>query len=280
LDGPCARIARAGEDLTGLSAEMGAFFAARPFTPVEAEFDKRLRVQVYRATGGPGPLPVGWGVTVGDIAHNLRAALDGLAWQLALLKGPRPSQRTAFPVHLRATTRLRDSGGNPLPHFWNHQSGKANREIQSIDRKYWPRIEAFQPYKRGNGHRRSALYHLSELNNTDKHRLVTVINPTVGSVSWSGYARQTNFNARATLRPGTKIGHIAPVPADQEMVHLNLKTGKFEPITGYATHTLEFSSAVRFGDSCRAVKGLGVIPTLRGMIDEVSRVVDSFAREF
>ena len=39
------------------------------------------------------------------------------------------------------------------------------------------------------------------------------------------------------------------------------------------------SSKVRFGDSCDAVKGLPVILALERMADEVSRVIESFARE-
>lgn len=281
LEGPRAKIARARADLSTLSDEMVGLFDTHPFHVEEAEFDSRLRATVYRATGGPASLPVEWGVTVGDIAHNLRAALDGLAWQLALLQGPRPYQRTAFPVHIRGTTTRRDASRNLLPHFWNHRNGTSNREIQSIDPKYWPRIEGFQPYKRGNGHRNSPLFRLSELNNTDKHRLVAVINPVVGNVRWSGLSGGTRFNKRATLRSGAKVGHVTQVPADKKLFTFNVVTGKVDRFAdGHKTSRFELSAGVRFGHTCEAVKGLGVVSTLSQMVGAVSGVIDAFAAEF
>jgi hypothetical protein len=35
-----------------------------------------------------------WGLVVGDVLHNLRSALDHLAWQLVLANGKSPTSRT------------------------------------------------------------------------------------------------------------------------------------------------------------------------------------------
>ena len=49
-------------------------------------------------THGPGRADVEWSLILGDLLHNLRSALDHLAWQLVVDGGGTPSQDTNFPV--------------------------------------------------------------------------------------------------------------------------------------------------------------------------------------
>ena len=45
-----------------------------------------------------------WSIRIGEVLHQLRSALDHLAWQLVLLDGARPSRQTQFPILDRAPT--------------------------------------------------------------------------------------------------------------------------------------------------------------------------------
>ena len=47
-------------------------------------------------------LPADFSAVVGDFFHNVRSALDHLAWQLVLRHGLEPTRKTAFPIHLEA----------------------------------------------------------------------------------------------------------------------------------------------------------------------------------
>jgi hypothetical protein len=63
---------------------------------VVGEFNRQTSEYVIR---GKVTKPTGEiGVIAGDAVHNLRSALDHLAWQLALLNTAKPHPRTQFPI--------------------------------------------------------------------------------------------------------------------------------------------------------------------------------------
>jgi hypothetical protein len=88
----------------------------------------------------------------GDVSHNLRCALDHLAYQLVLV------------------------GGEPRKHKWediqfpifdspkNYDAGKI-RKLEGMRREAIEAIDRLKPYKGGN----NALWLLRRLDNTDKH---------------------------------------------------------------------------------------------------------------
>lgn len=82
-----------------------------------------------------------WSVEIGEIGHNLRSALDGISWELALLKTSHPYERTAFPIYLTCFTK----GGRP-PCFWGQKPRDGRTLLQSVPDRYWTPIERFQPY--------------------------------------------------------------------------------------------------------------------------------------
>jgi hypothetical protein len=114
-------------------------------------------------------------VCVGDIIHNLRSALDHLAWQLACAftdGNPSQSRRIQFPIEDDPKTfktrcgKLQDHGA------WLAEIDPAHRAV----------IEEFQPYRGWaspsqrwfacDGHE---LALLRDLSNIDKHRMLTTI---------------------------------------------------------------------------------------------------------
>src|SRR6266545_3869117 len=54
----------------------------------EVTYNPSSRCLVY-ALSGIEPAPVEWGVILGDVLHNLRSALDHIAWTL-VARGKRP----------------------------------------------------------------------------------------------------------------------------------------------------------------------------------------------
>jgi hypothetical protein len=63
---------------------------------VIGEFKPETSEYVFRM-GGPLPT-VEWGVILGQSVHLLRSALDNMLWQLVLLRGGTPGNRTQFPI--------------------------------------------------------------------------------------------------------------------------------------------------------------------------------------
>lgn len=107
--------------------------------------------------GGPpvtkvGEVPVDVISIAGDVVHNLRSALDHLAYQLAVTgtPGKEPSRRVEFPIAKDATT---------------YEAEKA-RKLEGIRPDTVKVIDALKPYKGGN----DAIWRIHELDNIDKHR--------------------------------------------------------------------------------------------------------------
>ena len=83
LDGPRAKVKRAKSQLITLQASFERHFKLYPYSVIVAEFDEKAGHYHLRIQGGSPSFPDEWGVLIGEIAHNLRSALDLLAWQLA-----------------------------------------------------------------------------------------------------------------------------------------------------------------------------------------------------
>lgn len=279
LYGPRERVKRANQQIIALQGSFQEFFKDNLYEIGVAEYSPEAMNYSLRVRGGPQEFPVDWPLLIGEIAHNLRAALDGLAWQLALRTTTKPYDRTAFPIYrLGKTTRKRS--GSPLPHFWGKSHGL--RLMRSIPKPLWARIESFQPYKRGNGGRHSPLFLLEKLNNTDKHRLLTVLMVSPAAMQSTGISGGTRFRIGVPLRPNAKVGSVKDVPPPSDgggAIYV------FNPATGELEHpkmqvNVTVAPGVRFGDSCEAVERLPVIGTLQRIANETSRIIESFAGEF
>lgn len=80
---------------------------------------------VYFADNPPSP-DATWALIIGDCVHNLRSALDHLAWQLVILAGNTPTEQTQFPISPKLCT----------PKVAGGISGQATRLIESIQPKH------------------------------------------------------------------------------------------------------------------------------------------------
>lgn len=105
--------------------------------------------------------PVRLGILAIDAAHNLRAALDMIAWELAL-KGPSPppddDHTTGFPICTK-------------PKAW--ESRKTNRMIERIPDAAINVIKSFQPYNRPG--RPPRLQVIQALDNWGKHKAIPAL---------------------------------------------------------------------------------------------------------
>ena len=134
-------------------------------------------ILIYRVTRVPDIDPMVAAIA-GDILHNLRSALDHLAWQLVVLDGGVPNKWTAFPLHESSTNK--DGSARVL----TIQPGINDPRIMAA-------VETMQPYSEANhGHdpRTDALGIIGRLDNIDKHRLLLTVTHTLDhhEPSWWG----------------------------------------------------------------------------------------------
>lgn len=249
LDGPRTKVDRAVEHLNALGKEWEAFLKTDPYQLViEFDSDACCHAAVLRVNSFP-PLKVG--AIVGDLAHNLRSALDHVAWRLARLDHsaeelmkPRVRNRIYFPI----TT----SPENLRSHSIAPYVRDAAKTV----------IEALQPYHGANGLERHPLSRINRLANADKHR---ILHTAFGALDMTG----VRFTPAAididrllegvtvdllvghgdSVEDGTKVAHIRfPGPPDTQTTKVHVsRQPRTQVLIADAPHVL---SEIDLGDLC------------------------------
>lgn len=122
---------------------------------------------VYRVYDVPKIDP-DWSLVAGDCIHNLRSALDHLAWQLVRLDGKNdPTCDTQFPLRQFPCNK---KGVYVPPEIWPKITRADIREL----------VKKVQPYMRIDGQfqdaRTTYLWALARADIVDKHRLLLAVN--------------------------------------------------------------------------------------------------------
>src|SRR5688572_25272980 len=104
LFGPRERIKRAKSEIVGLQRAFQRFFDDHLYKIRVAEYNRKADNYSLRVESGPPGFPVDWSLAIGEIAHNLRAALDGLIYQLIRDNGKWPNFNNQFPIFLVGNT--------------------------------------------------------------------------------------------------------------------------------------------------------------------------------
>ena len=154
LRGVSAKTNRARECLTSLANDIAVF----------CEYERRLRIfeteeEIPTIVGANVPdLPTDYPIRVGEIAYNLRSALDHLVWQLVIDNGGTPNNRIAFPICLDE----------------DQYHSQAKGKLKGVSQAHIEVIRRFQPwqeqYKVG-----AHLQMLHAICNIDKHRYLNVV---------------------------------------------------------------------------------------------------------
>lgn len=149
LVGVETKIERAKEHYIEMREGINQYLSSKPYH-VDIEKDDSGRA-VYRLRVDTPP-PPRLSAMAGDVVHNLRAALDHLAWALVEANGGTPSRGTEYPIA---------SSKKDLPALAKGRlKGASNRSLQLTRR--------FKPYKGGT----EGFWQLHQLDIRDKHRLL------------------------------------------------------------------------------------------------------------
>lgn len=157
---------RAKEHFDALHGEVAAFFDDDPPQVIAAR-DAECGDWVVRIPQPP-VFPAKWGVVVGEISYNARAALDHLVYLLAMKGGGKPDrERTAFPIFESKDDYCRPGRG---------RDKRTNRDkyLAGVADIWKSRVDDLQPYHLGNRAQGDPLAVLSRLNNAAKHQLLRV----------------------------------------------------------------------------------------------------------
>ena len=253
LDGARVKLARASQHIQELESNARKYLASAPFTLLRVEEpngDLLWRVKINRL------VPLEWSAIVGDAVHNLRSALDLLAWQLVELNGAQPSRDTCFPITQSAAGQYEQT----LKRALNGAHQKAIRLIRRL-----------RPFAGGN----TVLGQLHALDITDKHRLVLVV-----GAAHKHLVIKTKMNVPWQEAP-VEFPPLALNPADRQFP---LQDGAevFRIRSAARSDTLSEHDIVfelAFGDVAE-VKGMPLVETLQSMHRHITRIVDIVGERF
>ena len=159
LDGPRLKCERAKEHLDNLTAEIAAYYSRKPYAISRDVHPEDPTRQVFRLNVREEP-PLRLGIILGDVVHNLRSALDHLAFQLALvhtpMMTPKEETRIEFPIY-KDSTLFNTEGLRKIDKL----SPAAQNEIKSL-----------QPYHRGKDAELHFLWLVHSADIIDKHRQI------------------------------------------------------------------------------------------------------------
>ena len=251
------KLQRAEEQIHALKADMDAFHEGDPYG-ASSHFKAELRTLALVARVHK-PCPGMWGIQIGEIAHNLRSALDHLVWELVIhhTGSPPTGSKSGFPI-FETETGYRNRAG-PL--------------IAGVSPEARALIEARQPFATGDGIL-SPLWGLYELSNFDKHRTLHLTGATLEGVElkFSGLAPHIRYEV--TARPAGPFKH--------DTVFLTVRfPGTEWPFAG-SVEKVKVQGPMRFGvafDEGSPAAGMPVLPVLRVIARRVIEIVQQFAKE-
>jgi hypothetical protein len=257
------KLARASAQVRSLDEAVTSWAAANPLVATCELRDGRLGFRVTQQEFlQPAPLD-DWGLLAGECVHNMRSALDNLAFALARLNRDPPERPkgVAFPIYTEKTQF--DKNGR--------------RNIDQLPQPAALLVERLQPFQRDGSAAfgtpdRDALVLLQWLSNTDKHQVpsVVLIAPTEISHNFSA-AFQSEEDAAANVPPDTTIwaGPLSPgaVLIEYRTKHpLASAGGRFD---GKAIVAIQTNS------EC-----LAIVPTLQALNQYVVLVCAQFRQFF
>lgn len=221
-------------------------------TEVEGQFRQFLIIK--RAKGEPlDPiLPL----IVGDCIHNLRSALDHLVYQLAILNGcgAKAARNTIFPICITPGD-FADIAQRKVTPF---VSGATLAEIEDV-----------QPYRTTNMPDTAPLWHLAQIDNADKHRVLVILGHKFKPVAFTVSA------------PGGDVFSHEISESEWKPAEDGAEILRFE-FSGYAKVHVEIKTAstVKFGDAVLACDGRIVEDVIDQSGRMVEYVIDYFGKKF
>ncbi|MGH2635314.1 MAG: hypothetical protein ACRDHU_04115 [Actinomycetota bacterium] len=197
-------------------------------------------------------MPPEWGLRVGDIVHNLRSAMDYIAWQLGWWnQGGTPFGKTAFPICGNAT-------------LFNNKRWV----LKSLSEEHVALIESCQPYQGGNREWPFLpLADLRDLSDQDKHRVLVVTQPVV---SGQAFAKIQQLTGCERAQAHFLAGYPLHVGAAVVRVKVWKPTGEFDVEMEY-TSPMYVGLSRELGDGGFYIQDMPKV--LRDMTDAVDLVL-------
>jgi len=254
LDQIQVKVRRAHAHYADLVSAVHSYLATKPYA-ISTRRDTGKGLIYFVSSIQPTPTNIS--AILGDTIHNLRSALDHLAYQLVFVGAGRlPSSKAYFPIADNAAKYVEQRG----------------RQINGATPQAISMIDALEPYRGGN----DTLWKLHKLDNVDKHRVLITAGSAFRSINLGSYmcrSMQRQFPRLAGIDPKQLAAFFRP-----EDRLFPLKAGDELFIDGPEAEideTLEFQFDVAIGEP-DIIVGEPILEVVKPMIDLVEQIVSSF----
>lgn len=236
------KIERAKQHLRNLEAVRDRFIETKPYL-IESKHDPQTGYDIFSVTNVQTP-PADIGIIAGDVIHNLRSALDHLAYQLVYVNGATHTKQTSFPIWDDAT---------------EYKAQRA-RKVKGMEQSAIDAIDATEPYQGGKG---AGLWVLHYLDIADKHHalLTTLISLTGAHFEVPGFWQRGFKGIGGFSLPG-----FGKPLKDGDIIATR------EPNMGKA---MELTLDITLTEP-EVIKGRPLLVTLQLLIDLVDNLIVSF----
>lgn len=248
------KVHRANEHLAAFRSEVEWFKETGLYEPL-SEYNTETGRHRF-IVGKVHPVPIQLGMIAGDIAHNLRAALDHL-WCAILRSHEQPvTRRSQFPIF---DTKPRDAQGRTA---WRKQVGTG------LPDELIAQVETLQPYATPEGVsiKRHPLYVLNELDRRDKHFAINLVAVYSRGTSLQIGDRFVTVGAPVKVEAGAVLADFGP----EEIGHQG---------------EIELEMEVKFGSAAQIVfeeawgeEGMPADAVLLNVLDNVVRNIPPLER--
>ena len=227
VTGARAKIDRAQSHLADLQQQVTDWLSTAPEPQFTQEVLDGGYTHVVRLVQAP-KTPVYWSLIVGDVLHNLRSALDLLAWQAVIAGGGTPGNKTAFPIYSHNIKQAGDKG--------------VSLALKGAPYDLLEAIRRFQPYNRcpnRDALRGDALWLLHRLNIEDKHHLLLVCPMVIKDISHNVPVEAVGCTVTVSLQPaldGSEVLRYTHLPTPLDQVAIDT-IGQFDVWVGETEDT-------------------------------------------
>jgi hypothetical protein len=212
------KIERAIKHIDELAVVTKQFIDTQPYS-VGREIDPHTGYYRFKVANLKSP-PIQVSLIIGDAIHNLRSALDHLAYQLVLVNGGSPTRWTCFPI---------------FDHSAKYKS-MDTRKVKGMSQAAINAIDAAKPYQGGN----DPLWIVHDLDIADKHHalLATLVSVTRVTIDVQGSIRDLKApkfalpNFQEPLKDGDEFFICEPGVEDYAKVAFDVALCEPEIIKG------------------------------------------------
>jgi hypothetical protein len=222
-----AKANRAQSHLRSLDQLVAEFRATEPYTvvpqPTDTPGQTEFRLHVHK------PMPPEISTTIGDVLHNLRSALDSVAYEIARRSLGRPIRTKEERACVFPVTETPERFEQFFNEASKHEPARIRAALYGVQaRAAFRSVQPFRIHEEAILHgvqvtdtdeqeyRWSELYWLTQLSNLDKHRRLTLMAWWPDLVYWmsNGPSKRLWLRGGGTSTNGSVLGYMVGQDAD------------------------------------------------------------------